>query len=60
MRIIEIGKIGESIAQCANCYAQIGYFPIDVRYKRIRTVEYKYFLCPVCGKPIILQRWEDE
>ena len=60
MQVYEIGKIGEQIVDCPDCYAKIGYFPADKKTKRMNGMYYTFIKCPVCGKVIILNKEEDK
>ena len=59
MRVIEIGKIGEETTQCPNCYAELAYFPADKRRKRVTNYYFTLLDCPICGKPIVLEKTEN-
>ena len=56
MRVIKKGHIKEKEAVCSSCGATIGYYEPDIKRMHHSDFIIDYLSCPVCNKPIGLNR----
>ena len=68
MEIVKKG-IEMSEAECPQCGTVLRYWPSEIKTEvmdryvsryPIRVPIYKYIVCPLCGRRILIDRYEDE